>query len=225
MNRMNVTNQIVQYCKDNIILGNWKVGERIPSEKELTDTLGVSRASVRTAIQQMVGIGVLNTVHGKGTYLLTDNFDDVLKSEIAVSQEDCRDLLKVLEFRRIVEPEACYMAATNMPLGFLERLESLWEAMQKEYEDRREGRFVTADLAFHKEIGRASGNPLLEKIMNQVFDEYRKNHDQIHQMHGFGDGLHYHGLILEAIREGNPDRAKALMYEHIQHTINRLTTE
>lgn len=225
MNRVNITNQIVQYCKDNIILGSWKVGERIPSEKELTDTLGVSRASVRTALQQLVGIGVLNTVHGKGTYLLTDNFDDVLKSEIAVSAEDCRNLLKVLEFRRIVEPEACFMAAANMPLGFPGRLESLWEAMQKEHERNREERFVTADLAFHKEISRASGNPLVEKIMNQIFDEYRKNHDQIHQMHGYGDGLHYHGLILEAVKEGSPEKAKALMYEHIQHSIDRLTAQ
>lgn len=223
MNRLNVTNQIVQYFKDNIILGNWRVGDKIPSEKTLTDSLGVSRASVRTAIQQLVGIGVLNTVHGKGTYLLTDNFDDVLHSEIIVNPEDCKDILKVMEFRCIVEPDACYMAVSKMPAGFVQSLERLYAAMIQDKDDM--DRFVTADITFHKEICRASGNPLVEKIMNQVFDEHRKNHTQIHKLHGNVDGLHYHGLILDAARQGDPLKAKEIMYEHLQHTIDRLEKE
>ncbi|MCC8026326.1 MAG: FadR family transcriptional regulator [Clostridium sp.] len=223
MNRLNVTNQIVQYFKDNIILGNWKVGERIPSEKQLTDSLGVSRASVRTAVQQLVGIGVLNTVHGKGTYLITDNLDDVLRSEIVVSPEDCGDILKIMEFRRIVEPDACFMAVTRMPSDLLQNLERLYQAMEQHKEDKE--RFVTTDIAFHKEICKASANPLVEKIMNQIFDEYRRNHDQVNRLHGYGDGLHYHKLILEAVRERDAGKAGEIMFEHLQHTIDRIESE
>lgn len=223
MNRVNVTNQIVQYMKDNIILGNWKVGDKVPSEKELTDSLGVSRASVRTAIQQLVGIGVLNTVHGKGTYLLTDHLDDAAHSEIIVNPEDCRNIRKVMELRRIVEPDACFMAVSHMPPDLVRNLERLYHAMLQDKDDGE--RFVTADIAFHKEICRAAGNPLLEKIMNQVFDEYRKNHAQINRLYGHGDGIYYHGLILGAVRDGDASGARAMMQEHLQRTMDRMEKE
>ena len=109
----NVTEQLVQYFKDNINSGNWKVGEKIPSENQLTEILGVSRASVRTAIQYLVGVGVLESRHGKGTFLLDDQVDESTGSGNKITSEDCRDILKVLEFRRIVESEACYLAAEN----------------------------------------------------------------------------------------------------------------
>ena len=51
--RVNVTNQVVEYLKENIESGNWSVGEKIPSEHQMTELLGVSRSSVRTAIQYM----------------------------------------------------------------------------------------------------------------------------------------------------------------------------
>lgn len=59
----------MQYLKENIEAENWKVGEKIPSENQLTSTLGVSRSSVRNALRYMIGIGVLESIHGKGTYL------------------------------------------------------------------------------------------------------------------------------------------------------------
>ena len=76
ISRSNITDQIVQYFKEKIVSGEWKVGEKIPSENQLTETLGVSRASIRTAIQQLVGIGVLESRHGKGTFLLDDEVDE-----------------------------------------------------------------------------------------------------------------------------------------------------
>ena len=106
----NITEQIVNYFKQKIESGEWKVGEKIPSENQLTQMLGVSRASVRSAMNQLIGIGVLESVHGKGTYLLDDQIEDNLGGNSRITAEDCRDVLKVLEFRRIVESEACYMA-------------------------------------------------------------------------------------------------------------------
>lgn len=220
MSRLSVTEQVTKYCKDNIILGNWALEEKIPSEKQLTETLGVSRASVRTAIQQLVGLGILKTIHGKGTYLITDQIDSVLKSEIMVTKEDCENILKVVEFRTIVEPEACYMAVLAKKPELVPNLERLLRVMIQKKDNGEE--FVTIDIAFHKEICRVSGNPLIEKIMNQVFDEYRKRHDQINKVHGCRDGIFYHTLLVEAIREENAIRARDIMTEHLQRAIDQL---
>ena len=99
----NVTEQLVSYFKENIVSGAWKVGEKIPSENQLTETLGVSRASVRTAIQQMVGLGILESRHGKGTYVMDNQVDGMSANKGKITAQDCKDLQKVLEFRRIVE--------------------------------------------------------------------------------------------------------------------------
>ena len=64
--RVNVTEQVIEYLKTNIQRGVWKPGEKIASENELTNILSVSRASVRHAIQQLIAVGVLESYQGKG---------------------------------------------------------------------------------------------------------------------------------------------------------------
>lgn len=157
----NITEQIIQYFKDNITSGAWKVGEKIPSENQLTEILGVSRASIRTAIQHLVGLGVMESRHGKGTYLLDDQVDEQMGSETKVTAEDCRNIHNVLVFRRIVESEACYMAARKATPELLKELRQCLKEMH-ENEGKRET-FVRADIQFHAVICRASQNPILEK--------------------------------------------------------------
>lgn len=215
-----VTGQIVEYFKDNILSGEWKVGEKIPSENQLTQMLGVSRASVRTAIQQLVGIGVLESIHGKGTFLIDDQMEEADSRESKITAQDCLDIEKVLEYRRVIESEICYMATQRATPELLAELSRLLERM-KEHEGEREA-FVAADVKFHKAICAACGNPLLEKSMNKVFEETRKNHRQMNEIFGYQDGIRYHTLILDAMKSGDSDRTRELMREHLQNAIDRL---
>lgn len=216
----NVTEQIVQYFKDNINSGNWKVGEKIPSENQLTEILGVSRASIRTAIQHLVGVGVLESRHGKGTFLLDGQVDEHTGSGNKITSEDCRDIEKVLEFRRIVESEACFMAAGRATPELLQKLQEDLDDMAANKGRREE--FVTADMKFHEEICRAAGNPLLTKSLLKVFEETRRNHNQLNELFGYRDGIYYHTLILSAIKAGDAERAREVMFEHLQNAINKL---
>lgn len=216
----NVTDQIVQYFKENIVSGKWAVGEKIPSENQLTETLGVSRASIRTAIQQLVGIGVLESRHGKGTFLMDDQVDEMSAGESKITAQDCKDAQKVLEFRRIVESEACYLATQYATEEFVEQLQSCLDEMASNKEDKE--KFITADIRFHELICSASQNPLLEKSMTKVFEEARKDHSRTYELCGFKDGIYYHTLILNAIKAGNAKRARESMYEHLQMGIDKL---
>ncbi|MCP1102787.1 GntR family transcriptional repressor for pyruvate dehydrogenase complex [Aequitasia blattaphilus] len=217
-----ITGQIVQYFKKNIEAGEWKVGEKIPSENQLTQKLGVSRASVRTAIQQMVGIGVLESVHGKGTFLIDDQVDGE-SGENRITAEDCKDIEKVLEFRRIVESEACYMATKNQTPELIEALRSHLDYMIKNKGEKEQ--FVLADISFHQTICQASNNLLLYKSMNKIFEENRKNHQQMNDIFGYRDGIYYHTIILNAIQEGDADKARECMFEHMQNGIQRLQAD
>lgn len=220
--RTNVTEQVVQYCKENINAGNWKVGEKIPSENQLTEILGVSRASVRTALQHLIGLGVLESKHGKGTFLLENQVDEKTENEYKVTSEDCRDILKVLEFRRIVESEACRIATQKATPALLEKLQKTLDVMAANTGAKGQDTFVTADMEFHEAICAATENPILEKSVSKVFDETRKNHSQLRSLFGHRDGIYYHTLILSAIRAGDADSARDLMFEHLQNAIDKM---
>ena len=98
--RVNVTEQVIEYLKTNIQRGVWKPGEKIASENELTNILSVSRASVRHAIQQLIAVGVLESYQGKGTFVksmpidfINENFDHLyVNAEILQLMEpvNCR---------------------------------------------------------------------------------------------------------------------------------------
>lgn len=219
--RVNVTNQVVGYLKKNITEGNWTVGSKIPSENQLTEELSVSRASVRAAIRHFVGIGVLESVHGKGTFIIDDQVDDSASGENKITAEDCKDIEKVLEFRRIVESEACYLAAQNVTPGLVKVLRKYLNLMVI-YNKADKEKFVNADLRFHEELCRASANPLLEKSMHKVFEETKRNHRQMNDIFGYQDGIQYHTLILRAVEEGDCVGARDLMYKHMQKAIDDL---
>jgi len=220
ISHINITEQVIQYFKDHITSGAWKVGEKIPSENQLTEILGVSRASIRTAIQHFVGLGVLESRHGKGTYLLEDQVDDEMGSEAKVTAEDCRNIHNVLEFRRIVESEACYMAAGKATPELLDELRQCLKKMH-DNKGKREA-FVMADIQFHAVICKASQNPILEKSLVKVFSETKKNHQQMNILFGFHDGIYYHTLILQAIEKGEAEQARKIMFDHLQNAINKL---
>lgn len=221
--KTNVIHQVVEYIKKNIENRSWQVGERIPSENMLTRTLGVSRASVRVAIQQFVGVGALQSVHGKGTFVKSNVLDAFANKANSITREDCKDMRKVLEFRRILETEGCQLAARNATSDVMEKLELHLGNMINSVGNAEV--FVREDILFHESIAKASGNHLLEKSLKEVFDETIRTHAQVNEVFGYKDGIYYHSVILKAIREKNPKLARRLMHEHLQQAIDRLGVE
>ena len=215
----NITQQVIAYMKSNIESGNWKVGEKIPSENELTSELGVSRSSIRQAVSHFAGIGVLESVHGKGTFLVDDEVEEQ-STDNRITAEDCKNAEKVLEFRRIVESEACYLATVNRTPELVKRLRRYLDMMKESREDIE--KFVTADISFHRAICHASGNPLLEKSLNRIFQENKKSQMLTRRILGEQDGISCHEQIAEAIEQGDADRARSCMYEHMQNGINNV---
>lgn len=220
LERTSITNQIIDYLKKNIEKGNWQEGEKIPSENQLTQELGVSRASVRTAIQHLTGIGILESIHGKGTYLINADIANWNAMEDTITLKDCQDIAKVLEFRQIVEPQACFLAVRRCDGKLLTELEKYLSQMKKNMGNQAQ--FVQADMKFHEAICRASDNPLLLKSLVRVFRETRRYHEKMNDIFGYMEGINYHSRILEAIRQKDDVLAQELMYEHLQNGIEHL---
>lgn len=218
--RTNITNQIIEYLVQNIEKGAWTEGEKIPSENWLTKELGVSRASVRTAIQHLTGIGVLESIHGKGTYLINGDVKNWNREEDVITLKDCQDIAKVLEFRQILEPEAVFLAVRRGDERLVPELERYLREMKKNMGNKSS--FVRADMKFHEAICQASDNPLLFKSLSRVFRETRRYHEKMNDIFGYMEGINYHSQILQAIRIRDDVLAKELMYEHLQNGIEHL---
>lgn len=212
-----ITSQVVDYLKENIESGAWAVGEKIPSENQMVADLGVSRSSIRTAIQYLIGLGVLQSCQGKGTFLINREVENWDEAQNRITSADCMDIYKVLEFRRILEPEACRMAVEHYTPELYADLQYYLRKMEKSRGNP--AKFVRADMQFHGVICKASGNALLEKSLNKVFVETRANHERMNLVVGDYNGILYHTLILEAFRKGDAQEAYQKMLEHIEVTM------
>ena len=212
-----ITNRVIEYLKENIESGAWKVGEKIPSENQMVTDLGVSRSSIRTAVQYLIGLGVLKSYQGKGTFLIDRQVENWDEAQNKITSADCMDIYKVLEFRRILEPEACRMAVERYTPELFADLQHYLRQMERSRGNP--AKFVRADMQFHGVICKASGNALLEKSLNKVFAETRNNHEQMNLLVGDYNGILYHTLILEAFRKGDAEEAYQKMKEHLEVTM------
>lgn len=212
----NVTAQIIAYMKENIEDGTWRCGEMIPSENVLTRELGVSRASVRAAIQQFIALGIMESRHGKGTFLKSSDLTVFGHPGAEGGYYSFHDIMKSLEYRMIIEKGAVALAAEHITEETLERLRQELERMRENVGNSEE--FVRCDMAFHQEIAKASDNMLLYHGLNEVLTSTVDYHRQLNHLVGYQNGIYYHTLILEALEKQDGRKAAQLMEKHLQTT-------
>lgn len=217
-----VTAGIARYIRKNIQNGNWVVGEKIPSENQLCKELGVSRVSVRNALQQFIALGILESIHGKGTFLISSDLSVFAPPETTeiTTAEHLQIMEDILDFRSIVEPEVCARVAETASPELVAELERLLGVMQMSI--GKDEAFVEADVNFHLEICKACGNPITFSAMQSIFHRRAELGYALNLASGFYGGLYYHGLILDALKKHDGKRAKTFMLEHLKRGIDDL---
>lgn len=220
--KQTVLQQATEYMKERIADGSWKVGEVIPSENMLIGALGISRVSVRLAIRQFAALGVMRSVQGKGTFLVSDCANPLEENSVNISPDDCRDIEKVLEYRIIVEPESCFLAARRATPEILEKLRLHIGEQRGSIGDVEA--FFENDWAFHADLARASRNTLLEKSLLAVFEHAKDSFLKIIEIYNFkGKGIEYHSLILGALERHDARLARRLMRQHLETALRQVT--
>lgn len=215
-----VSRQVFDQLKEQIVIGQWPAGTKLPSENELSKQLNVSRVSVRSALQMLVALGLLETRHGEGTYvrdLSGDLYLNALFSQLALSKTNIFD---VLEYRKVMDPGAVVLATQRVSAEDLAELERIYHQMEEHREDYKA--FAHADLEFHLSISKATRNPIFIKVNTIIRDILNASMEGIVRALGIRDGLHYHRQILQALRDRDAAKAEQMMREHVQRTIQRL---
>ena len=198
--------------------GVWKIGEKLPSENELCATFGVSRVTVRAAIQQLEILGLVETKHGGGTFVKDFSAIDSMDAlHPFVQLNRNQDVITVLEYRKVIEKGAIGLAAskiTKEDLAFLEKTLASMKANKKDPE-----KIAEADLAFHYRIAEIARNPILSKVYALINEILSSAMFEIVTTLGMDLGLQYHKKLIDALKSGDKTLCEEVMAEHIDKTI------
>lgn len=173
-----LSDDIVERLEGVILEGTLKAGERLPAERVLCEQFGVSRPSLREAIQKLIAKGMLVSRQGGGNYViesLGSTFSDPLLQLLENNPEAQRDLL---EFRHTLEGSCAYYAALRATELDRERLKTAFDRLQDcytradEVDRAQEG---IADANFHLAIAEASHNAVLLHTIRGLFDLLKRN--------------------------------------------------
>ncbi len=215
-----VSRQVFDQLKEQIVKGQWPAGTKLPSENELSKQLNVSRVSVRSALQMLAALGLLETRHGEGTYVRELSGDLYLNALFPLLALSKTNIFDVLEYRRVMDPGAVVLATERASTDDIAELERIYHKMEADKEDYKA--FAHADLEFHLSIAKATKNPIFIKVNTIIRDILNASMEGIVRALGIRDGLHYHRQILQALRDRDASRAERLMREHVDRTIQRL---
>lgn len=172
-----LADDIVAQLEAMILEGTFKVGERLPAERAMAEQFGVSRPSLREAIQKLVAKGLLTSRHGGGHYVaetLGSTFSDPLLQLLENNQDAQHDLL---EFRHALEGSCAYYAALRATEVDRQRLTEAFEVLQACYARNSASRAEegAADAEFHLAIAEASHNAVLLHTIRGLFDLLKRN--------------------------------------------------
>jgi len=212
-----ISDQVFDQLRELIFRGEFKPGEKILTERELAEAFGVSRTSVRDAINKLVVMGLLEQKQGQGTFIRSpDSKDQSLLATMVESQD--ASITDLLEVRMGLECNAAALAAARAVEQDLRFLEKSIEEMRKEVASGRLG--TEADVSFHMAICYATQNPLQVFIMKNFYDflftGIKVNLEGLYEVPGNIDIiLDQHQAIYETIRGHDPEAAYRAMKRHI----------
>ena len=163
---MALTDQAIVRIKEMIRSGELRPGDRLPPEKELSETLGLSRSSLREAVKALEAIRVLDVRRGDGTFV-TSLTPDLLMDAMSFVADVHQDtsLLEMFEVRRILEPAATGLAAARATEADIAHLEGLLAEVDG---TPSVDALVAHDMVFHRYIAQLAGNGYLTSLLETL---------------------------------------------------------
>jgi DNA-binding FadR family transcriptional regulator len=211
---------VIEGIENLIAEGALAPGDRLPIESDLADQLGVSRGSLREGIRALSAMGVLYTRQGSGTYVSTLDPEGLLGSlKFWVRLQAGDHSGHIFTVRRSLECESAALAARSITDEQLERAAEIIlggeENMHSDSPNHLDA--MRRDLAFHKIIAEASGNPALAALAD-VFSattERERMLRSLTEQRALPQTHAEHVAILRALEDRNPDRARMHMAHHL----------
>jgi DNA-binding FadR family transcriptional regulator len=215
--------KIARHLKGQIVAGEYEIGDRLPAERELASTLGVSRASLREALLALEIAGILEIRGGAGIFVL--NNQNIPEHEINDFLKGAPGPYEVMEVRRIIEGQTAYGAALKASKGQVDELQRLVEKLLNTPLVEIEA-FVMLDREFHIHIAKASGNSILLQMVHWLWEIdkgpmwkrwYLDQRSKKYRQRSRND----HNEIFLFIKNREAELARTAMTAHVDRLVHR----
>lgn len=156
---------VLSYIVNSIRQRKWKVNEKIYSENQLSKILGVSRSMVREAYIALEGVGIIETIHGDGTYLRQFEEIDQDSPLSLLMMLVNEDLEKLMQFRKVIEIGMVEPCINNIDDYYISLLKNQLSKMKNVDEYKH---VSSCDIRIHTIICESIGNPFLSLVYNMT---------------------------------------------------------
>lgn len=154
--------------------GEIRPGSRLPSQRRMARTFGVSRSSIREALNTLSGMGYLSSIHGRGTFVREDVSPEACRSNRLGATFTAGTILELMEARELLESKAAELAATRASRENLQQIHKAVQRIGRSGDDV--SRFFDADLEFHLALAKASGNQTLFEMIKVLIEKVLSYH-------------------------------------------------
>lgn len=213
-----ISSQIAEQIRSSILAGEFSPGDKLPPERELAEMFGVSRPSVREALNILASSGLVMSYQGGGTVVMSlvetaggNPLSDLIKGE----QERALD---VIEVRKCMEAWTSYYAAQRALPEDLRKLEKLVAEMERNLDGMKPSQDIDAN--FHIVIAQATHNIVWLHLMQSIFDAMKEFQRGVWRAVYLTEEDHrqlfaHHKAVYEAICDRDPERARDAMLAHL----------
>ena len=211
---INVQKHIIESIRDLINAKNLEPGDKLPSERMLSEKFEVSRSNVREAIQKLEFYGLLTSIPQSGTFVANIGviaMNGMIEDILGLEDPDFKSLV---ETRILLELKTARLAALRRTDEDLVKMKEALDAYTKKVNADEDA--VQEDLLFHLAIAKASGNSTMNTFMLIIIPEIITNFEKYHVCDNnlSKQGIKEHQEIFDAIKNQNPQLAKQKMKEH-----------
>jgi len=206
--------QIIEIIGRLIAEGALKPGDTLPSERDLSEMLKVSRTSVRQALKALDVLGVLEISPGSRTFLnksISKLLINPLKFMTLLHDVTTSELFGT---RKIIEVALAKLAALNANKADINKMKNTLKIAEDNLNNPRN--YVLVEMEFHDDIFKAAGNRVLSAIMASINNLLLESREKSANLFAnLKDSLNQHTKIFEAIKEKDPDKAGNAMLDHL----------
>ncbi len=216
LGRVSAAEAIVNHFREAIAAGELAPGEKLPSERQLQKSLGVSRLALREGMARLSALGLIRVHHGKGAFV-QDSVSPVAMRDVLVPlfpAQNPKHLQDLIEARSMVEGEIAARAAERRTERDLDLLEELLLHDPQVLRDAE--LFAERDFAFHQALAKIANNAFLSLMLEAMAPHVRSFLNEFSKsLKQRQEALERHRPVLEAIREEDPDKARELARGHM----------
>ncbi len=221
IDKVKVSEAVYDQLRQLIVRQEQEPGSKLPSEKKLSELFGVSRATVRSAIQRLAAEGMVETINGDGTYVR-----DIENTRVLISMDHIKSaqILEILEFRIAIDMLSADLAAQRATKTQLMKLHDIVETMRSCIETNDRQQYSIADMKFHVYLAEISGNSLVKATIETFSDYFFRHFIEMNDNIGLEFGFDHHWRIYQAIVDGDSETAQRLVKENINRSIYKVKT-